>query len=445
MKLISKARGLSRCGKSVVDTHARSISSCGNHDNGVGLLFDIDGVILRGRKLIPAAKDALMQLCDSEGKFAVPTVFVTNAGNTLCKTKADQLSSILDMQIDQDQVMLSHSPLRMFQEYHDKCVLLSGQGPIEEIAKRIGFTNTITINDVRSAYPFLDMVDHKPRPAESSKYTAGTLPKIDAVVLVGEPTRWETNLQLIIDVLMTNGTLENSDTSGYGEQRVPVLACNMDLQWMSDFSMPRFGHGMFMHCLESVYLKLVGRPLLYSALIGKPSTSTYQYAEQLIIREARKIGLRTPIHTLYAIGDNPMADIYGANLYNRVLKRKSLTNKQESRTVVTANDEASNIDSNDENTRQQQSAPSTSTVKRCHSVLVCTGVYNHDSDDSPYTKPPVFHGPRDMEYDLDLCEPNIIADDAHVAVQMIMAREKQFNSAPVSQPQQQQQTSKVSE
>ena len=76
--------------------------------------------------------------------------------------------------------------------------------------------------------------------AQPSRYTAATLPKIDAIVLFGEPTRWETNMQLIIDILMTNGTLNDADTSGYGEQRVPVLACNMDLQWMSDFSMPRW-------------------------------------------------------------------------------------------------------------------------------------------------------------------------------------------------------------
>merc|ERR1719295_1756640 len=100
------------------------------------------------------------------------------------------------MDINTDQVMLSHSPLRMYKEYHNKCVLLSGQGPIEEIARRIGFTNTITIDDIRSAFPFLDMVDHKPRPTKQSKYTATSFPKIDAIVLVGEPTRWETNLQL---------------------------------------------------------------------------------------------------------------------------------------------------------------------------------------------------------------------------------------------------------
>lgn len=31
---------------------------------------------------------------------------------------------------------MSHSPLRMFKRFHDKCVLVSGQGPVLEIAKK---------------------------------------------------------------------------------------------------------------------------------------------------------------------------------------------------------------------------------------------------------------------------------------------------------------------
>lgn len=42
-------------------------------------------------------------------------------------------------QISQDQVMMSHSPLRMFRKYHDKCVLVSGQGPVLDIAKKYPF------------------------------------------------------------------------------------------------------------------------------------------------------------------------------------------------------------------------------------------------------------------------------------------------------------------
>lgn len=32
--------------------------------------------------------------------------------------------------------MLSHSPLRMFTQFHKMCVLVSGQGPVEEVAHK---------------------------------------------------------------------------------------------------------------------------------------------------------------------------------------------------------------------------------------------------------------------------------------------------------------------
>ena len=32
----------------------------------------------------------------------------------------------------------------------------------------------------------------------------------------------------------------------------------MDLQWMAEAVMPRFGHGAFLLCLESLYKKITG-------------------------------------------------------------------------------------------------------------------------------------------------------------------------------------------
>uniref|UniRef100_A0A669P226 Haloacid dehalogenase like hydrolase domain containing 5 n=1 Tax=Phasianus colchicus TaxID=9054 RepID=A0A669P226_PHACC len=80
-----------------------------------------------------------------------------------------------------------------------------------------------------------------------------------AVVLFGEPVRWETNLQLIIDVLLTSGYPGNP----YHHENyphIPVLACNMDLMWVAEAQSPR---------------------------------------------------------------DNLMTDVYGANLYNRYLEKKN--------------------------------------------------------------------------------------------------------------------------
>ncbi len=63
-----------------------------------------------------------------------------------------------------------------------------------------------------------------------------------AVVMFGEPVRWETNLQLILDILLTNGQPHDPPITGIPYPHIPVLACNMDLVWMSEANMPRYVH-----------------------------------------------------------------------------------------------------------------------------------------------------------------------------------------------------------
>lgn len=70
-----------------------------------GLLFDIDGVIVRGRKVLPFAPEAFRLLVDDKGKFRIPTVFVTNAGNSLRHNKALQLSEWLGIEVNSRKYM----------------------------------------------------------------------------------------------------------------------------------------------------------------------------------------------------------------------------------------------------------------------------------------------------------------------------------------------------
>uniref|UniRef100_H2Z423 Haloacid dehalogenase-like hydrolase domain-containing 5 n=1 Tax=Ciona savignyi TaxID=51511 RepID=H2Z423_CIOSA len=396
---------------------------------GFGLLFDIDGVLVRGKTPIPAAREMFKRLTNPDGRFKVPTVFVTNAGNALARTKADQLSNAMGVEITSEQVMMSHSPLRMFPEFHNKCVLMSGQGPLDQIAKKIGFTNYVTIDQIRDVFPNLDMVDHQRRPKLMSAALTETFPKIDAVILFGEPVRWETNLQIVIDVLLTHGNL-NDPIADDHENQIPILACNMDLLWISLYiginrkSVKEFGHGTFLHCLESVYEKLVGRPLTYTALMGKPSEVTYIYAEQLIKRIASNMGITSPIKNLYAIGDNPMADIYGANLFNKRIKQeqevkqhKCIRSKCIYVSYIFYQSNAAKI------VLPNKPTPFIREVEACHSVLVCTGIYSPEPGGSSYQIPPVFHGPRDMEFDVNLCVPSFITKDANKAIDRIVKME----------------------
>ncbi|XP_077586073.1 haloacid dehalogenase-like hydrolase domain-containing 5 [Stigmatopora nigra] len=419
--------------------HARPIAAvvgsrcgfCGTNSNkpqpSFGVLFDIDGVLLRGRRLIPAAKNAFEKLVDSRGQFVVPLVFVTNAGNCLRQTKADQLSHILGVQITQDQVIMSHSPLRMFKKFHDKCVLVSGQGPVLEIAKNLGFNNVVSIDMLRESFPLLDMVDHNRRPKLPSN-PVGNLPKVEAVVLFGEPIRWETNLQLIIDVLLTNGNL-GSLHQAQNIPHLPLLACNMDLMWMAEAQSPRFGHGTFLVCLENIYKKITGKDLKYEALMGKPSELTYHFAEFLIRGLAMQRQWKHPITSLYAIGDNLMTDIYGANLYNRSLEvGVSRKGPKAISKMATATGSATTVPTEDFVDNMWESEFAIPAATSCKSVLVCTGVYNPTaevpSDASRCIKETVFHGHRDFRFDPALVEPGYIVQDVAEAVELIFEKEK---------------------
>ncbi|XP_076865583.1 haloacid dehalogenase-like hydrolase domain-containing 5 isoform X2 [Brachyhypopomus gauderio] len=412
-----------------VTTRAQSASTapCSKFQPRFGLLFDIDGVLVRGKTPIPAAQKAFRKLVDSKGQFVVPLVFVTNAGNCLRQKKADQLSHVLGIPISQDQVMMSHSPLRMFRKYHDKCVLVSGQGPVLDIAKNVGFTNVISIDMLRESFPLLDMVDHNRRPKLPSSPTVNH-PVIEAVILFGEPIRWETNLQLIIDVLLTNGNLSNTFETTHSSH-LPLLACNMDLLWMAEAQSPRFGHGTFMVCLENIYKKITGRELKYEALMGKPSELTYHYAEYLVREQAVMKGWRSPITTLYAIGDNLMTDIYGANLYNRYLEER-LTRKsaQTLAHAAVGTGTPSQVERDADVDCSWESELASPSATSCKSILVCTGVYNPHTevprDTGQCLKETVFHGHRDFHFDPALVEPGSVVRDVDDAVQLIFEMEK---------------------
>jgi len=371
----------------------RNFSSQGSEPS-FGLLFDIDGVIVRGKKVIPKVPETFKKLIDSAGEFRIPTVFLTNAGNGLTSDKAKQLSEWLNIKVTEENVVMAHSPLKVFHHFHDKNVLVSGQGPIEEISRKIGFKKIVTIEDIRKAFPLLDAVDHKRRVSQPASNDA-EFARIEAVVLFGEPVRWETVLQLLLDVLMTGGD-PNHLPHHHPYPHIPVLACNMDLQWMAEANMPRFGHGAFLLCLEDLYKKITGKDLIYEALVGKPSEVTYRYAQKIIMNQANKLKIGDKITRLYAIGDNINTDIFGANLYNECLT----CNKSE----LPPNMKIDN---------------SGSRITNCFSVLVKTGVFSNELSDSELD-----HAPRDfLYYGNKYRQPSYTTQDVNEAIDTIFQLE----------------------
>ncbi|XP_074794930.1 haloacid dehalogenase-like hydrolase domain-containing 5 isoform X2 [Natator depressus] len=369
-----------------------------------GFLFDIDGVLVRGRYVIPAAQKAFRKLIDSNGQLRVPVVFVTNAGNCLQHVKAQELSDALGLEVSPEQVILSHSPLRLFHQFHEKCMLVSGQGPVEENARNMGFRNVVTIQDVRKAFPLLDMVDQSRRPKELPPLTTD-FPTIEGIILFGEPVRWETSLQLIIDVLLSNGN-PGAELAAVPYPHIPVLACNMDLLWMAEAKMPRFGHGTFLVCLENIYKKVTGRELKYEALIGKPSIVTYQYAEYLIKQQVERRGWPSSICRLYAVGYIKAAG--QARAQAEVKRSVGMADPRSEGHSELRKDLYVSLES-------------------CKSILVCTGVYNHHGDvpTDPHESvmETVFHGHRDFRFDPSLVEASYVVEDVNEAVELVFKKE----------------------
>lgn len=67
-----------------------------------------------------------------------------------------------------------------------------------------------------------------------------------AIVLMGEPTRWESALQIIIDLLRSDGKPDALQSDEYqprvitSKQQLPVVACNMDLQFKDRAASSRY-------------------------------------------------------------------------------------------------------------------------------------------------------------------------------------------------------------
>ncbi|XP_003707869.1 haloacid dehalogenase-like hydrolase domain-containing 5 [Megachile rotundata] len=366
-----------------------------------GLLFDIDGVIVRGKNVLPPVPEAFKRLQGKDGKFRVPTVFVTNSGNALRSQKALDLSKWIGYEVKESQVIMAHSPLKLFDHFHDKQVLISGQGPIKEIAKELGFQKTVTIQELVKNFPSLDYVNMKKRNPQCGPIDPN-FPTIEGIVLFSEPTSWETPLQLMVDLLMTNG-MPGGLLSELPYPHIPVLACNMDLLWVSEAPIPRYGHGAFLLCLESLYKKITGKDLIYSALVGKPSEITYYHASYMLREHARSIGIDHNVDTIYAIGDNINTDIFGANLYDKYLSRCT----QEE---VLKSDKIKKLLGKDVK-------PPTS--KACISILVETGVHQRDSNFISE------HSPRDfIPVEDSLCKPAFIVKHVGEAINLAFKEEK---------------------
>ncbi|KAJ1957877.1 hypothetical protein GGI12_004895, partial [Dipsacomyces acuminosporus] len=229
--------------------------------------FDIDGVLIKGKRTLEEGRRALETL-NGNNRLGrrIPFVLLTNGGGVSEAAKAADISQRLGIEISPKQVILSHSPMQaLAKEYADKHVLIVGGvgSRCADIARSYGFSNISTPNDVvswtPSVWPFMkppsaDQLSTNGRARDFSKEP------FHAVLQFHDSFNYGRDLQIVTDVLRSrNATLGGEFVGG---QTVPLYMSNPDLIFSNEYPAPRFGQGAFHTCLRALWHELTeGAPL----------------------------------------------------------------------------------------------------------------------------------------------------------------------------------------
>ncbi|KAG1812545.1 HAD-like domain-containing protein [Suillus subaureus] len=271
--------------------------------------FDIDGVLLRGKNPLPAAKEAL-SILDGNNKLGlkIPFILLTNGGGVSEEERCHKLSSQLGVQIHPDQFIQAHTVLKsIVHSYADVPVLvLGGKGDIlRRVAEGYGFQKVYTTFDILawhpSIWPFHDLTQEERasvRPTDFSKIPFG------AIFVFHDPRNWALDIQIMCDVIQ--GIIGGSHETNHARKPVDLVFCNPDLIWQSDFEAPRMGQGAFRVAFQAVFQSLTGSTYPYIQF-GKPTEATYNFAE-IMLKHRLQTNDRATCYT-----DNPESDIAGAN------------------------------------------------------------------------------------------------------------------------------------
>ncbi|KAL4748585.1 hypothetical protein BDW72DRAFT_180056 [Aspergillus terricola var. indicus] len=284
------------------------------------LAFDIDGVLIRGGKPIPAAIEA-MRYINGENPYGVkvPYIFVTNGGGKTEEERCLDLSRQLELEVAPGQFICGHTPMKEMAQKYDTVLVVGGEGEkCRIVAEGYGFKNVVTPGDFIKTHhdttPFRKLTEEE---YNNSKVLDLETLRIDAIFVFADSRDWAGDQQIILDCLMTkNGNmLERSPTFDEGP---PVFFSHNDVVWSTSHQHSRIGMGALRASLEALYKAVTGKELTTVAF-GKPQLGTYEFATRLL-RQWRKEfhGINKPPKTVYFVGDTPESDIRGTNKFNEI-------------------------------------------------------------------------------------------------------------------------------
>ncbi|KAH6655715.1 HAD-like domain-containing protein [Truncatella angustata] len=301
--------------------------------NTIAFAFDIDGVLVKGREPLPGARESIKMLQENN----IPFIFLTNGGGYTEKDHVAKLAQRLNVTLDENQFVQSHTPFRdLVPDYKDKWILaLGGHGnSIRELARAYGFNKVVTSSDLMAEWehihPFPELTQaHHAEHGRRMEHHQSV--EIAAILVWSTPRDWCLDLQVISDLLLSSGgklgkKSVRNDTihlpnNGYLQDGQPKLYfCNQDFEWATQHEHPRFAQGAFREALKGIWQYATnGKAKLEYIVIGKPTEAAYEYGEKTLYAYnnslSEKSGMARRIKTVYMIGDNPESDVRGANTF----------------------------------------------------------------------------------------------------------------------------------
>ena len=270
-------------------------------------------------------------------KRHIPFILLTNGGGKHEKERVDDLSRKLDVELSVNNFVQSHTPFRKLADgpngLDDKTVLVTGSNSTKcrEIAYDYGFKNVVTPADILKAYPRVWPFDPLLEAyGANEKSLPETPPKIDGIFVFNDPRDWALDIQIIVDLLLSDRGVLGTYCSRNGDKSLPndgwqsgkqpqLIFSNPDLFWSTAYHQPRFGQGAFQAALVGIWREVTGGKELKRRTIGKPYRLIYEYAERVLNGHRENMlggnnGCKSaPLHRVYMVGDNPASDIQGAN------------------------------------------------------------------------------------------------------------------------------------
>lgn len=313
----------------------------------LAFVFDIDGVLVRGGKPIPAARPTL----DLLQKLKIPFMLLTNGGGVTEATRTEFLSNLLNFKINKIQIVQSHTPFKTLTNKYKSILAVGGPNDkVRKVAYLYGFSNVVLpidiVNNEPSVWPFHKYTEKQLR--EWSKPITASNSVIDAIMVFNDPRDMGSDLQIVLDLLVSeNGKLGTRRLLPKTPQElckpsIPIYFSNNDFLWANEYTFPRFGQGMFRGCVETAYRNLnsgvdIATNDKAMTILGKPNVFTYEYVHHALIDWRNKLlsgelekggelvqvvptlgtpPTNSPFKKVYMVGDNPASDIKGANNYH---------------------------------------------------------------------------------------------------------------------------------